>query len=208
MTFLPILMVAALAGQAAPAHPPPPAEVQVGVYAYQADGGIPVRAYSTTLDSVVWATESLCHTGVGRLPAGPPPAHAWTFSGTIISKTERRGGDSARVAADARFRARRSRGAADQCSSGCTAASRCLSTSPRRRPRSVVSRLWGSKPGHEPRRWPGGGLPAGGGVGGGVRWRRRQWCRRRRREWCRGRRREWCRGRRREWCRGSAWGVV
>ena len=87
MTFLPILMVAALAGQAAPAQPPP-AEVQVGVYAYQADGGVPVRAYSTTLDSVVWVTESLCHTGVGRLPAGPPPAHAWTFSGTVISKTE------------------------------------------------------------------------------------------------------------------------
>jgi hypothetical protein len=81
-------MVAALAGQTAPAAPPPRAEVQVGVYAYQADGGIPVRAYSTSLDSVVWATESLCHTGVGRLPAGPPPAHAWTFSGTIISRTE------------------------------------------------------------------------------------------------------------------------
>ena len=88
MTFLPLVMVAALAGQVAPTQPPPPAEIQVGVYAYQADGGIPVRAYSTSLDSVVWATESLCHTGVGRLPAGPPPAHAWTFSGTIISKTE------------------------------------------------------------------------------------------------------------------------
>jgi hypothetical protein len=87
MTFLPVLIVAALAGHPAPAQPQPAAEVQVGLYVYQADGGIPTRAYSTTLNSVVWATESLCHTGVGRLPAGPY-AHAWTFSGTIISKTE------------------------------------------------------------------------------------------------------------------------
>jgi hypothetical protein len=167
MTLLPLLMFSALAGQAAPG-PPPPAEVQVGIYAYLADGGIPARAYSTTLNSVVWATESLCHTGVGRLPAGASPAHAWTFSGTLISKTEdeaviqlewQRTLDQGQAVSGrgGSVQLRLHRGQPVPLDFAAPSSTQC----------GIAS--VGFEARYEPRLRPGGGAPVGGGgVGGGV----------------------------------------
>jgi hypothetical protein len=88
MVFIPLLTVVAMSGQAVPQGAPAEPIVQVGVYAYQSDGTISARAYGTPpLDSVVWTSESLCQTGAGGLPTGTAPAHAWKFSGTIVSQT-------------------------------------------------------------------------------------------------------------------------
>ena len=88
MMFIPLLTLVAMSGQPVPQWAPDTPIVQVGVYAYQADGTISARAYGTPpLDSAVWTSESLCQTGAGRLLTGTPPAHAWKFSGSIISQT-------------------------------------------------------------------------------------------------------------------------
>ena len=90
MVFVSLLTVVAISGQAAPQWAPDTPIVQVGLYAYQSDGSIPARAYGTPpggLASVVWSSESGCRIGAGRLPDGSSPAHAWKFSGTIVSQT-------------------------------------------------------------------------------------------------------------------------
>ena len=87
MGFLQLLTVVAMSSQASPQMPPIGPIVQVGVYTYKADGTIGARAFGTPpLDSVVWTSESLCQVGAGRM-AGTPPAHAWKFSGTLVSQT-------------------------------------------------------------------------------------------------------------------------
>jgi hypothetical protein len=87
MIFASLLTVVAMSGQPTPQWAPDTPTVQVGVYAYKADGTIGARAFGTPpLDSVVWTSESLCQVGAGRM-AGTPPAHAWKFSGTIVSQT-------------------------------------------------------------------------------------------------------------------------
>jgi len=88
MLWLPLMTAVAMAAQATPAWAPAQPIVQVGIFAYQPDGTISARAYSTPpLDSVVWTSESLCQVGAGRMPGGSAPAHAWKFSGTIVSQT-------------------------------------------------------------------------------------------------------------------------
>ena len=87
MIWLPLLTVVATSAQATPSWAPAEPIVQVGVYSYQADGTASARAYGTPpLDSVVWTSESLCQTGAGQVPSGSA-AHAWKFSGTILSQT-------------------------------------------------------------------------------------------------------------------------
>ena len=63
--------------------------VQVGVFAYQPDGSVGARAVGTTprLASVAWVTASACQLGAGGLPAEGTAAHAWRFSGKVLSST-------------------------------------------------------------------------------------------------------------------------
>ncbi len=63
--------------------------VQIGLVGYNVDGTSSVSASGTepSLSSIVYTSGTLCRVGAGdRLPP-PDAAHAWKFSGTLLSKS-------------------------------------------------------------------------------------------------------------------------
>ncbi len=63
--------------------------VQIGIFGYQADGSDTSAAYDTepSLDSMVYASGSLCRQGAGLRAAPAWAAYAWRFSGRVVSKS-------------------------------------------------------------------------------------------------------------------------
>ena len=94
MSFLALAASALLLGQSASVRGVEMSEpvVQVGLFAYEADGNPTARAVYTPpglgdREAVVWATATLCQLGAGRMPAEGTAAHAWRFTGKIVSST-------------------------------------------------------------------------------------------------------------------------
>ena len=86
LTLLPALL---LAGQSAAAHQPKTSEpvVQVGLFSDHADGTPAGSAFGTAerLESTVFASGSLCQLGAGHRDLPAMAAHAWKFTGRVVS---------------------------------------------------------------------------------------------------------------------------
>ena len=94
MSFLALAASTLILGQSASVRGVEMSEpiVQVGLFAYEADGNATARAVYTPpglghREAVVWATATLCQLGAGRMPAEGTAAHAWRFTGKIVSST-------------------------------------------------------------------------------------------------------------------------
>ncbi len=85
LMLLPALL---LAGQSATVHTTASGPVvQVGLFSYHADGTAAGSAFGTAdrLESTVFASGSLCQLGAGPSDLPAMAAHAWKFSGRVIS---------------------------------------------------------------------------------------------------------------------------
>jgi hypothetical protein len=86
LTLLPVLL---LAGQATSAQRPSASEpvVQIGVFSYHSDGTAAGSAFGTAerLESTVFASGSLCQLGAGYRDLPAMAAHAWKFTGRVVS---------------------------------------------------------------------------------------------------------------------------
>ncbi len=86
LMLLPALL---LAGQSANVQHQRPSEpvVQVGLFSYHADGTAAGSAFGTAdrLESIVYASGSLCQMGAGYTDLPAMAAHAWKFGGRVIS---------------------------------------------------------------------------------------------------------------------------
>jgi hypothetical protein len=94
MTMWPLTLVllsTIAAAEAALVQPTPQSEsvVQVGLFGYRVDGSSTSAAWDTepSLSSTVYASSTLCNVGAGDRTPPPNAAHAWKFSGTVLSKT-------------------------------------------------------------------------------------------------------------------------
>jgi hypothetical protein len=63
--------------------------VQVGLFSYHADGTAAGSAFGTSdrLESIVFASASLCQLGAGFRDLPATAAHAWKFTGRVVSAT-------------------------------------------------------------------------------------------------------------------------
>lgn len=92
MTLHMLVSIASIVGHIAGAgeqgQTPEPV-VQVGVYSYRADGSLSGAAYGSTpsLESTVYTSESLCQLGAGSRELPAMAAHAWRFSGKVLSSS-------------------------------------------------------------------------------------------------------------------------
>ena len=88
LILLPALL---LAGQSTAPQAPKNSEpiVQVGLFSYRADGAPAGSAFGTAdrLESTVYASASLCQMGAGFKDLPAMAAHAWKFSGRVVSET-------------------------------------------------------------------------------------------------------------------------
>ena len=88
-TMLMLLPALLLAGQSASVQHARPSEpvVQVGLFSYHADGTAAGSAFGTAdrLESTVFASGSLCQLGAGYSDLPAMAAHAWKFTGRVIS---------------------------------------------------------------------------------------------------------------------------
>ena len=86
-----VLLSTIAAAEAALVQPTPQSEsvVQVGLFGYNVDGSSTSAAWDTepSLSSTVYASSTLCNVGAGDRTPPPNAAHAWKFSGTVLSKT-------------------------------------------------------------------------------------------------------------------------
>lgn len=83
------LIVLAVAVPAAAQTSSPEPTVQIGIFSYQADGSERGAAYDTepSLNSTVYAADSLCRLGAGQREPPAGAAHAWRFSGNVLSRS-------------------------------------------------------------------------------------------------------------------------
>ena len=88
-TMLMLLPAFLLVGQTASASPIKTTEpiVQVGLFSYHADGTAAGSAFGTAerLESTVFASGSLCQLGAGYRDLPAMAAHAWKFTGHVVS---------------------------------------------------------------------------------------------------------------------------
>ena len=92
MRFLIVAFVAMMAASgAASAQPSTDAQptVEIGLFGYNVEGTSTSAAWDNepSLSSTVYANGTLCRVGAGDRTPPPDAAHAWKFSGSIVSKT-------------------------------------------------------------------------------------------------------------------------